>query len=101
MAQAALELVPPLIRKTLLEESEFREEYGFRADAVLALGDSGVSIQRSELFNAIRKILSGASEMEVTDTDGREWKLNNERKEGELPTIAISRGEQRLILPKL
>ena len=53
LAQAALELAPPLIRKTLLEESGFREEYGFRADAVLSFGDSGVSVQRSDLFEAL------------------------------------------------
>ena len=99
MAQAALELVPPLIRKTLIDESEFRDEYGFRTEAVLAFGDSGVSIQRSELFDAIRKVLSGASELEVADTDGREWKLNNDSEESEPPAIAISRGKQRLILP--
>lgn len=99
LAQVALELAPPLIRKTLLGELEFREEYGFRADAVLAFGDSGVSIQRTELFDAIRKILSGASEMGVTDTDGQEWKLSNESEKGELPTLAISRGKQRLNLP--
>ncbi len=99
LAQAALELAPPLIRKTLLEESEFREGYGFRADAILAFGDSGVSIQRSELFDAIREVLSGASEMVVTDTDGREWKLNSDSEESKPPTIAISRGKQRLILP--
>ena len=99
LAQAALEFAPPLIRKSLLEESGFREEYGFKADAVLAFGDSGFSIQRSKLFDAIRKILSGASEMEITDTDGQEWKLNNESEEGELPTLVISHGKQRLILP--
>ncbi len=99
LAQAALELAPPLIRKSLLEESEFREEYGFRADAVLAFGDYGFSIQRSELYDAIRKILSGVSEKEVTDTDGQEWNLRNESEKGELPTLAISRDKQRLILP--
>ncbi len=99
LAQAALELVPPLIRRTLLEESEFREEYGFRTDAVIAFGDSGISIQRSELFDAIREILSGVAVLEVTDTDGRVWKLSNESGNGELPRLAISSGEQRLFLP--
>ena len=97
LAQAALELAPPLIRETLLKESDFRKEYGFRADAVLAFGDSGVSIQRHELFEAIRKILSGAPEMEVTGTDGRKWTLNNDTKIGEQPTLAISNGRQGLV----
>lgn len=99
MVQAALKLVPPLIRKTLLEGPEFREEYGFRMDAVLAFGDSGLSIQRSNLYDAIRRILSGSSEIAVTDSGGDEWKLNNESAEKELPILAIFRGEQRLILP--
>ncbi|MFV2044661.1 MAG: hypothetical protein ACC700_15680, partial [Anaerolineales bacterium] len=99
LAQAALELVPPLIRKTLFEESGFREEYSFIADAVLSFGDSGVSIQRSDLFEAVRKILSGALVKEVTDTDGQKWKLKNISGEGELASLALSRGKQRLILP--
>jgi len=99
LAQAALELAPPQIRKSLIEKQVFRDEYGFKTDGVITFGDSGVSIQRSVLFTAIRKILSGVSEMEVTDTDGLAWKLNNESEEGELPTLSISRSKQRLILP--
>ena len=99
LAQAALELAPPLIRETLLKESDFREKYGFRVDAVLAFGDSGVSIQRHELFEAIRKIHSGARQMEVAGTDGRKWALRNDTKIGEQPTLAISNGRQGLVLP--
>ena len=99
LAHAALELAPPLMRETLLEDSEFRKEYGCRGDGVLAFGNSGVSIQRSKLFDAIRDILSGASEIEVTDINGQEWKLTNQSETGEVPTLAISRGKQCLILP--
>jgi hypothetical protein len=99
MAQAALELVPPLIRNTLLEDREFREDYGFKADAVLAFGDSGVAIQRSALFDAIREILSGVTERRVTDTDDREWTIKNEAENGDSPTLVISADERRLVLP--
>jgi hypothetical protein len=101
MAQAALELMPPLIRKSLIEESEFREEYGLKADAVLAFGDTGVLIQRSEIFDAIRDVLSGASEIEVSDADGRGWKLKNDSQIGDLPALVISSGKQCLVLPNL
>ncbi|MEE9585310.1 MAG: hypothetical protein V3W09_00225, partial [Nitrososphaerales archaeon] len=94
-----MEIAPPLIRKTLLEESGFREEYGFRADAVLSFGDSGFSVQRSALFEAVREILSGAQVKEVIDTDGQKWELKNISVEGELPSLELSRGKQRLILP--
>ena len=99
LAQAALELAPPSIRETLLKESDFREKYGFRMDVVLAFGDSGVSIQRHELFEAIRKIHSGTPELEVAGTDGRKWTLRNDTKIGEQPTLAISNGRQGLVLP--
>ena len=99
IAQAALELTPPLIRKSLLQESEFREEYGLRVEAVLAFGDTGVLIQRSDIFDAIREVLSGASEIEVIDTDGREWKLRNENEVGDLPVLVISCAKQHLVLP--
>jgi hypothetical protein len=99
LALAALELAPPLIRETLLEESGFREEYGFRAEIVLSLGDSGASFQRSSLFAAVRKILAGASVKEVTDTKGQKWKLKNIGGEGELPSLSLSRGKQDLMLP--
>lgn len=100
IVQAALEqLVLPIIHKTLLEEREFREEYGFKADAVLVFGDYGISVQRSELFNAIREIFSGASHSEVIDIEGQEWGLRNEAVHGEIPKLVISYNDQRFVLP--
>ena len=37
--------------------------------------------------------------MEITDTDGQEWKLSNESEESALPILAISCDKQRFILP--
>lgn len=99
LAQAALEHFPPLIRKTLIEQRDFREEYGFRTDAVIALRDTGVSIPRSELFEAIRVVLGDRSEVVVGDTDGRDWKVFAEGEEGEQPRILISSDGLRYNLP--
>jgi hypothetical protein len=99
LAQAALELLPPLIRESLLEGSGFREEYGLTADAVLSFGDSGVSVQRSDLLDAVRNLFSGTSEMEVTDIKGEKWDLKNISGEEKPPSFALCRGKQRLILP--
>ena len=99
IAQAALEIVPPLIRKTLLEQPEFREEYGFWADAVIVFGDSNASFRRSDLFNSIREILSGAAELKVTDIDGQEWQLRNQGEDGKLPKLAIISDERTIPLP--
>ncbi|MAO93224.1 MAG: hypothetical protein CMM78_11200 [Rhodospirillaceae bacterium] len=99
MAQAALEHMPPVIRQTLIEQRDFCEEYGLKADAVIAFGNTGISVQRSELFEAIRAVLADRSEVAVTDTDGRDWKVFSEGGEGEQPRLLISSNDQRLNLP--
>lgn len=99
MAQVALGLVPPMIRETLIEDAGFREEYGLTCDAVISFGDSGVFVQRSDLYDAVRKCLSGVSKVELSDKHGQKWELKNIGEEGELPSLELSRGKQRLILP--
>ncbi len=99
LARVALEIAPPLIRETLLGESSFREEYGFTGDRVLSFGNSGVSVQCSNFFDAVRKVLSGILLKEVIATDGQKWKLKNISEEGELPRLSLSCGKQRLPLP--
>ncbi len=99
LVNGALEFAPPLIRKSLLEDQTFREAYGVKVEAILSLGDSGVSIQRSELFEAVRKILSGGTVKEVADSEGQKWKLQDNAGEGEFPNLTLTRGEERMILP--
>lgn len=101
MAQVALGLVPPMIRETLIEDAGFREEYGLTCDAVISFGDSDVSFKRSELYNAARKCLSSVLKVELSDKHGQKWELKNIGEEGELPSLELSRGKQRLILPNL
>ena len=99
LALKVLEFTPPIICDTLLEESNFRDEYGFTDNAVLSLEKSGISVKRSDLYNAVRKVLSSLSIGEVVDTDGQIWKLKDISGEGELPDLALYRGERRLRLP--
>ena len=101
LARKALELAPPLIRETLLGEPNFWKKYGFTIDCVLSFGDSGVSIEHSDFFNAVREILSGIPEKEVTDKKGQTWRLKSSGREGEKPYLLLSHGEQRLRLPVL
>ena len=101
IAHAALEFVSPSIRNSLINDPEFKQEYGLRTEAVLAFGDFPVSFQRSTIFNAVREALAGAAEREVTDTDGREWKLRNDAVTGQPPKWVIFYGDQALVLPDL
>lgn len=98
-AQAAIELLPPLLRDTLIADKSFRQEYGFSAEANLFFGESNIVFSRSELFGAIRKILSDETELTVKDSDGREWELTIDSEDENLPALAISSDEQKLLLP--
>ena len=91
--------VAPLIRKTVLDESEFRKEYGLGSTTVITFGDSGVSIHSSELFDSIRNVLSGTSEQKISDTNGLVWTLRDDAVHGELPKLVFSSAGQQLIPP--
>lgn len=98
-AEAALGLVPPLIRATLLNEQAFREDYGLETEAKVTFGGGRTFFQRSEFFNKIRSVLAKADKCEVTDVDGRVWTLSNEGAEDWIPKLVLSLNEQRLVLP--
>ena len=98
MAKTLLENAHPLIRETLLQDPEFRIQYGFKANAVLTLEGSGVSIKRSKLFSAIKKALSGNSNVTVGDVNGKDWKIQIANETG-IPIISLSIDDQRLTLP--
>lgn len=99
IAGTVLELVPPLIRESLLNEQSFREEYGFNTDAVIGFESTSISVQQSELFNAVRAVLARETPAELTDTEDRSWNLTNVAREGEPPNLVLLSGQQRLVLP--
>jgi hypothetical protein len=99
LAKAVLRSTPPLLRRALLEEAEFRKKYDLSPDAVLSFGDSVLSVRRSHLFNAIRAVYSGKPEARVTDTKGQKWKLKDLSDDGSLPKLVLSRSKQRFALP--
>jgi len=99
MVGATLAFVPPLIRKSLLNDKSFREEYGFKTNSIISIGTSGLSVKRSKLFDAIRSVLSGKGPSELPDAEDRIWNLANNARVGELPKLVLSFDQQRLVLP--
>ena len=99
IAAQCLNFVPPLIRETLLEDGDFREEYDVPTDNRIAFGKSGVDFQRYDLFNTIRDVLANASIQQVADVNGKLWTLKDISGEGELPNLEMSRSEQCVPLP--
>lgn len=101
LAKMALRHVPVLIRKDLLADPSFLEEYGFGDETVLSFGEFGVSLKRSDLFNAVRVAISNSTVTEVADLEGQIWKVKNINSAGELPELEVSKGDGGFILPDL
>ncbi len=99
LVQAAFDLMPPLIRESLLEDDEFRKEYGFITNAIISLGDSDISFKRRNLFDSIRKVLSDVPEKKVIDINRRKWRLKKFGNKEGFPGLSLSRGKERIPLP--
>ena len=95
LAKEALDIVPPLLRNALLEDPAFCEEYKLESESAIFFEDPKVTVPRPDLFRAIQKTLSGTRAEEVTDTDGREWKLESTGGESWPPSLVLSCGEVR------
>ncbi len=102
VAQVLLALEPPLVRMSLLEEADFRDEFGFESDRLLVFDDSGTSFNRSELYNVVRQVLSDETGLEVTDTEGKDWRLVIEKGESQPRVLQMSHNDRQIdLLPHL
>lgn len=99
LAAEALKFVPPLIRKSLFNDKNFIEEYSLKTEVMITLGESDVSVQRSDLFDAVRTILAGKASVKLNDVEDRTWNLTNNAREGEFPNFVLSSDQQQLMLP--
>ena len=95
LAGAALEYVPRIVRECILADSEFRRRHGVQPRCILSLGGSGISMERSVLAGAVRKVLSGVTEKKVVDVDGRKWRLRCRENGDGLPRLVLLRGRKQ------
>jgi hypothetical protein len=87
LALALLGLFPPAIRASVLERQSFRQRFELTVDAVVRLDQSGLNLDRSKLFSAVRDLLGTTpSNTEVTSRDGLRWK------------VAFSESKERMVL---
>ena len=100
LALGLLALAPPLIHESLLDDAQFRDEFEIERDPLLVLGDSGPSFVRSELYDAIRQTLSDETDLKVTDTEGRAWRLVVEKDNSQQRIPKISHNDHQIgLLP--
>ncbi|MBE9109292.1 hypothetical protein IQ273_07675 [Nodosilinea sp. LEGE 07298] len=100
-AKVSLDIMPPLIRNTLLQDSTFCDDHGLKADVVITFEPVSLSISRAKLFDAIRSVLSDMSEVIVTDVEGQEWKLVSKNENPNEATLELSHEGGSLLLPDL
>ena len=98
LALGALNLQAPLVQDALLDDREFRDEYGIKMDGVLTVGGGDRTFSSSVLCGAVREALSSTRVQRVADREGREWKVERVQAEG-LPGLLLYRDGERLTLP--
>lgn len=101
LARAVLQRVPPLMQAALVKDPSFGPKFGLKADPVLELGASGLAVLRSTLYDAVRKISEGTSELSISDYEGNEQKIFAEAGEDGAVKHIVSYNNQRIILPDL
>ena len=97
IADLALDLMPPSIRETLIEDSDFREEYQLRIDSTITFAD--VCIQLSVLSDAVRSVLSGKGSEVVIDESQGKWQVRNTSPEENLPNLVMYGDVERALPP--
>lgn len=99
LIQVAFEYMPPLIRESLYEDSDFRKEYDITMDSDISFGDPEYSFRHSNLLASVQNVLSGVSEKKIIAINGKKWRLKNLSDKAELPSLTLSRGRQKIRLP--
>ena len=100
--QVGLEDAPPMVRASLLDDAQFRAEYGVATDERVAFGDrERVWFQRSRVFGVVRRVLDDRSEAEVVDTDGKKWKVTVSDDDGSSPKLVLSQSGRHIDLANL
>ena len=74
VARCVLKAVPQVVCNELLNDPIFLREYDVRADPTLIFGDD-LKVQRSDLYGAIRSVLSGSQAAYVMDGQGRKCRI--------------------------
>lgn len=79
LVQATLDLLPPNVRHSLLDDRAFLRKWNIATTTSLTLGTSGPTFRRDRLFDGIRSAIrhQGVANV-VKDQGGREWQILSE-----------------------
>jgi hypothetical protein len=92
-----LMMFPPVLREAALDDRKFRQALGLNLNAVINLSAGGLSFDRSALFSAVRKLLSGETKScDIVAQDSSHWNIGF--KEGK-DQLAVSREDKVYEMP--
>ena len=95
----ALEFLPPRLRSSLLDDSEFVERWDLALIAGVTLGKDGPSFQRDRLYASIREaIRAPGEEVDVEDDEKARWRVKAQKRNGGL-SFALEDGGKALSIP--
>jgi hypothetical protein len=101
MAEKSLSLYPPIIRDSILDDDEFLQEIGLQVDGSAHIRKLGITVRRSDLYEAFRAVDTGSPNVRLTDRSGVEWEVTKDGGESEWPAIRLSNGGQQERIPNL
>ena len=92
-----LEDIAPMVRDELLEDAHFLDEYDIRSDSVLQFGRD-LFVPRSDLYDAIRSVLSGSTAVEIIGQQNRKCMVERVEDSTGTPRIILSFSSSRFDL---
>jgi len=76
LVEAALDLLPPQMRRSLLDDGSFLEQWDISTTVTVTLGRGGPSFERRQLYDGIRKaIRDQVTPVSVTASDDALWDI--------------------------
>ena len=85
LASFALELLPPRVQKSLMDDEEFVNRWSLETIAGVRLGENGFSFDRDFLYRGIREaIRAPGHEVAVEDDQSVTWRVQVQKGNGEL-----------------
>jgi hypothetical protein len=88
------DLVPPLMRRAVLENEAFAESMGLVTDGTINFNPAGAAFQRSTLLRAVREA-STAAAVEIADETGLAWQVRFDR-DDKVPVVIIQSGDRTI-----
>ncbi|MBS0240362.1 MAG: hypothetical protein JSR89_18270 [Proteobacteria bacterium] len=76
MVDGALNMLPPVVRRQLIEDGAFLEKWGLTRTVLITMGRSGPTFDRQGLFDAFREAIRNvSSSIEIKDRQNKSWRI--------------------------